>query len=84
VQSVEITGFATESNGAPLLSKKAKVMEKVEDKKTKKKESIHEAIEAAQGKTMESIDSNSCNHDKVLRSKSDMKEKLVKVDIGVS
>jgi len=77
-QSVEIAGSATASNGAPL--KKAKVVEKAEDKKTKKKkESIREAIEAAQGKTTESIDSNSRNRDNAMRSK--LEEKLVKVDI---
>lgn len=82
VQSVEITGSATVSNGAPLLLKEAKVVEKVEDKKTKKKkESIREAIEAAQGKTMGSIDSNSHNRDNASRSKLNTKEKSVKVDI---
>lgn len=75
-QSVETTGAATESDGAPLLSK-AKVVEKTK----KKKESVREAIEAARGKTMERIDSNSRNHDNASRSKLDMKEKSVKVVI---
>jgi hypothetical protein len=75
-QSVETTGAATESDGAPLLSK-AKVVEKTK----KKKESVREAIEAARGKTMERIDSNSRNRDNASRSKLDTKEKSVKVVI---
>ncbi|KIM76998.1 hypothetical protein PILCRDRAFT_12367 [Piloderma croceum F 1598] len=78
-QSVEIIDrSAAKSNGAPL--SKVKFVEDVEDKKTKKKkESIRDAIEAVQVKTMEDLDSDSCNRPSVdiaSRLKSDVKGKL--------
>ncbi|KIM86487.1 hypothetical protein PILCRDRAFT_4965 [Piloderma croceum F 1598] len=78
-QSVEIIDrSAAKSNGAP--SSKVKFVEDLEDKKMKKKkESIHDAIEAVQVKTMEDLDSDSRNRPSVdiaSRLKSDAKGKL--------
>jgi hypothetical protein len=81
-QSVEIIDrSAAKSNGAPSSKNaKAKVVEDVEEKKTKKKkESIRDAIEAVQVKTMEGLDSDSRNHPSVdiaSRLKLDAKGKL--------
>jgi len=81
-QSVEIIDHsAAKSNGAPSSKKaKAKVVEDVEAKKMKKKkESIRDAIEAVQVKTMEGLDSDSRNRPSVdiaSRLKLDVKGKL--------
>jgi hypothetical protein len=91
-QSVEIIdGSATESDRAPPPKKaKAKIMDKeVEDKKVrKKKESIRDAIEAAQGKVMEGLSHNRPSVDNALKSKLDTKGKrkppAEKVDLDMT
>jgi hypothetical protein len=67
-QSVKITdGSATKSDSMPPLNKgKGKAVEKVEDKKPKKvKESIRNAIEAAQGKMTDGLDDDPRNYPSV-------------------